>query len=275
MFLSDLLEAADHIENRAEFIRKTLGPKWNGLPGFEKLDDFIKKLAKIDPTSKGIYMPWLARLCINKPEINRVEDLDRLAKDLKIFEEKKSQIANKDINSYKSFADVYTAIEPFLTKKKTPEEKRAARLEKLKSSSIIDVYNGPEGWIKIPITKQAAQFLGQNTRWCTAGKNSNMFDSYNNEDRLFVVYDKATKARFQLHMQTGQFADVTDKMVAGGLKSVPNWAKDPIIDWYKEHNPQLTLKQLLGLSSMKQDTSLASGTEHEEVMDLMKKYGVL
>src|SRR5690606_36476763 len=114
-------------------------------------------------------------------------------------DENKSKIQNKDIMSYKTLADLFSAVEPFTKKRpKTAKEKQAEKIEKLKAEGIVDVYSGAEGWIKIPMNKKAAQFLGQNTRWCTAGKCQNMFDIYNKKDRLFVIYDKASKERYQL-----------------------------------------------------------------------------
>ena len=260
---------------RGEFIKNKFGPQWHGLHGYENIDAFLEKLGEIDPSPKGIYMPWIARLVITKPNENRAEDLDRVGQDLQAFEANKARIQNKDINAYKSFQDLFDVIAPFLQpKKKSKEdlakEKEAAKLAKIKGD-IITVYSGSEGWIRIPTTAEAAQFLGQNTRWCTAASKSNMFDYYNKSDKLFVVYDKATKTRSQLHIDSGQFAGEDDRNK--GMNAVPEWAREPIVSWYKENNPQLSLKQVMGLSGMS-DENLAKGTEHEGLLDLMKLYGV-
>lgn len=260
---------------RAEFIKNKFGPQWHGLPGYQDFDAFLEKLGEVDPSPNGIYMPWLARLAIAKPTENRAEDLDRVGNDLRAFEQFKRQITNKDINAYKSFQDLFDVIAPFLApKKKSKEElakeKEAARLAQIKGD-IETVYAGAEGWIRIPKTEEAAKFLGQNTRWCTAASKSNMFNYYNKSDILFVVYDKATKSRSQLHIDSGQFAGEDDRNK--GITAVPEWARDPIVNWYKKNNPQLTLKQIMGLTTIS-DENLAKGTEHEALLDLMKLYGV-
>jgi hypothetical protein len=260
---------------RADFIKNKFGPQWHGLHGFEDFDAFLEKLGEVDPSPKGIYMPWIARLAITKPQENRAEDLDRIGQDLQAFEANKARIQNKDINAYKSFQDLFDVIAPFLKPQKlTPEDKKkqkeAEKLAKVKDQ-IVTVYAGAEGWIRIPTTKEAAIFLGQNTRWCTAALKSNMFDYYNKSDVMFVVYDKATKSRSQLHIDSGQFAGEDDRNK--GMKAVPEWARTPIIEWYKKNNPQLSLKQIMGLSSFS-DENLAKGTEHEDLISLMQKYGV-
>jgi hypothetical protein len=262
-------------EQRAKFILDKMGTAWQGLPGYTDINSFVEKVAQIDPTAKGIYMPWIARLAISNPTENRAEDLDRVGNDLNEFERFKSRIANKDINSYKSFDQLFSAIEPFLVKKApTAAEKAAirdaAKLAKIKDQ-IVTVFMGSPGWIRIPTTKAAAQFLGQGTRWCTAATNMNMFDHYNQNDVMFVIYDKQSKKRSQLHIQSGQFANEADKNM--GVDSVPEWARQPIVDYYKATNPQLTFKQIMGLNKFT-DENLAAGTEHEDILNLMKQYGV-
>ncbi len=263
---------------RAEFIKKTYGEKWpkRGLPGYESIDAFIEKLGEIDPSRNGMYMPWLAKHAISNPNENRTEDLDRVGEDLRNFEQFKRQIERKDINQYRSFQDLYDVIAPFLrprelTKDEKEKAKQQAELEKVKKD-IITVYNGSEGWIRIPTTREAAIFLGQNTRWCTSARGNNMFDHYAKSDSLFVVYDKETKARSQLHIDSGQFAGEDDRNK--GLNAVPKWAQKPIVDWYKENNPQLSLRHIIALSNYS-DENLAVGTAHEELLDLMKHYEVM
>lgn len=262
---------------RGEFIKNKLGPQWKGLPGFKanEFDKFLDKLGDIDPSPKGIYMPWIARLAITKPSENRTEDLDRLHDDLLNFERFKRDIERKDINQYKSFADLYDVLAPFLAPKKKSKddlakEKAADELAKVKAD-IITVYAGPEGWIRIPTTQASATFLGQGTRWCTAGQKNNMFSHYNKSDNLFVVYDKDSKARFQMHIDSGQFAGEDDRNK--GMGAVPDWARQPILDYYKKNNPKMSLKHIMTLSSFG-DENLAAGTAHEDLIALMKQYGV-
>lgn len=276
-FIDSLLdeELTGHAANRAQFIKDKIAQHWKGLPGYPEIDPWLEKLAAVDPTQKKIYLPWIAKMCLKAPNENRTEDLDRVGEDLRAFEVHKAQIANKDINAYKSFNDLFDVIAPFLAPKKKSKEELAAekdakRLEKIKSE-ITTVYAGPEGWIRIPKTVESAKFLGQNTRWCTAADSNNMFSYYNKSDVLFVIYDKATKKRHQLHIDSGQFADEADRNQ--GMKTVPEWAWDHIINWYKANNPNLSIKHLMTLGVHSQE-NLAAGTVHSDLLDLMKLYNV-
>lgn len=263
--------------NRANFVKSKLEPHWKGLPGYPDIDTWLEKLAEVDPTTKKIYIPWLARMCVSKPNENRTEDLNRVGEDLRIFEINKAKIpvANKNIDTYKSFQELFDIIAPFLapkvkTKDDIAKEKQDAALAKVKDQ-IITVYQGPEGWIRIPTTLAASKFIGQNTRWCTSADKANRFEYYSKDDNLFVVYDKATKTRHQLHIQSGQYCDEKDSNI--GIKAVPDWAGKKILEYYQEHNPNLTMKQLMALQGFT-DKNLAKGTPHEELFDLFKQYGV-
>lgn len=272
-----LEELSAQKQKRADFIKKTLGSQWHGLQGFADLDAFIERLAEVDPSPNGQFMPWMAKLIIQAPDTNRPEDLARVADDLKNWERFKSQMASKDINAYKSFQSVYDAVAPFLKPRKKTKDEKAKEREEAKiaalKNDIVTVYNGAEGWIRIPMSQAAACYLGQQTRWCTAAKNNNMFNSYNNRDRMFVVYDKAQKERYQLHIESGQFADASDKMI--GMNAVPKWAQPHIVNWYKLNNPDLSLAHLMTLGKMDKSAQLiAPDHEHAGLLDLMNKYGV-
>lgn len=286
MFFREFLD--DDIENnllvedlegqkaqRADFIKQKYAEQWHGLPGYETIDAFVEKLGEVDPTRNGAYMPWLAKLAILKPGDNRAEDLDRVGEDLRHFETNKSRIANRDIGQYKSFQDLFDVIAPFLVPKEMTadekaKQKEAERLAKIKDQ-IITVYNGPEGWIRIPTSAEAAKFLGQNTRWCTAAERNNMFSHYNGSDVLFVIYDKQSKKRNQLHIDSGQFADEADRNQ--GIDTVPQWARQPLVDYYKANNPNLSLRHIMSLTKFT-DENLAKGTDHEDLINLMKEYGI-
>lgn len=241
----------------------------HGIDGAKTLDDLVRKVSKNDPTPDQKYVPWMINMILKAPKENRVEDLERLKADLTNFEKHKGK-HKADIEKMKSFEDVYTTIEPHLDKDAKEAANEAREFEKMKDEITL-VYEGPDGWIRIPNSVRSASFLGQSTRWCTAAKNGNMFSHYNKTDKMFVVYDKASKKRSQLHIQSGQFANEAD--ANQGTKAVPEWAREPIYQWYKKNNPQLTIKQLLTLSDFTKENP-AEGTDHEDLINLMKKYGV-
>ena len=253
-------------QKRADFIKSKLSAKFSpDKTQFASIDDLIQHVAQFDPTPNGAFMPWIVKCILSDPEKNRVEDLPKLSTDLKAFEKNKRNIENKDINSYKSFIQVYEVVKPFLEpKKKTPHELKQEKIR----NDIANVYIGPEGWIKIPTTKAAAQYLGQHTRWCTAGNKDNAFDTYNRQGPLFVIYDKESKQRIQLHVPTGQVADEEDK----SIKCAPIWAQAIIKKYVIGQSSNLRLKDAISLGKITGFDGIDVDDDYKDILDLIKKY---
>ena len=155
-------ELTSFAANRAKFIKDKLEPHWKGLPEYKDIDVWLEKLAEVDPTTKKIYMPWLARMCISDPRQNHTEDLGTVGDDLRIFELNKGKLVNKNIDFYKSFPELFGIVAQFKvpkvkTKDDKEKERQAKALEKVRAE-IITVYACPEGWIRIPTTMAASKF---------------------------------------------------------------------------------------------------------------------
>jgi len=272
IYLEEALEGFK--AKRAEFIKQKVADRDREIPGFSSVDDFLEAVANADPTIKGLYMTWIVTRILKDPGVNRTEDLARVRDDLVLFEKHKSEIQQKDINAYKTFHDLYDAVSPFTKKRKpTAKEKQEKRLGKIRGD-IETVYDSQEGWIRIPKTKSAACYLGQNTRWCTAGRRSNMFDQYNKDDPLFVIYDKDAQKRYQLHIFTGQFNDVADKPVK--LGNVPQWARQPLLDWYKNNVSDVKFRQVMTLSKLTSPDMVRNmvSAPQADLLSLMDEYGI-
>lgn len=275
MHLSRLLYLLEsQKDERVQFVKTQMGGKLSLVT--DDVDSLLAKIAEIDPSPNGGLIPWIARLIAKDPDQNKPEDLDRLAGDITVFLKHKREIANKDLNSYKSFQAVYDAIAPFMVKKKPTADERsatrqAAKIAKFKTE-IETIYSGPEGWVRIPHSKGSAQFLGQGTRWCTSAKSQCQFDSYNERDKLFVVFDKSKKERFQLHIETGSYADSADKMQ--DITTLPDWARPAIIAWYKKNRPDLSFKHVMRLGTLGADVSDLGDDTHGDLLSLMSQYGV-
>lgn len=294
-----LLEALEGQKiQRGTFIKDKHGKNFKGLPDYDDIDSLIEKIGEVDPTRNGTYMQWIADRLFLNPNVNRTEDLDRLREDLQNFERVKARMTEKDINKYKTFQDLYNAIAPLLvprqkTEKELEKEAEAAEAAAVKDQIIV-VYNGPEGWIKIPKTERASKYIGKGTRWCTSSDRNNRYTHYSSTDNLFVILDKAVAARYkedlkkwqenptkdkqptsavhQLHINGGEYKDQADN--EKGMQAVPEWARPHILKYYKDHNPNLTWKQIMVLSTFGDD-NLAAGSVHEGFIDLYAMYNAI
>ena len=142
-----------------------------------------------------------------------------------------------------------------------------ARIEKDQKQDAIYsqrkvVYSGKEIAIIQPLTKGAACYYGQGTRWCTAatgvdeqGNPKNLFDHY--KENLYVVIPKKpgyVGEKYQIHMDTRSIMDERDEKIS---------AQDLI-----DNFPELTttfLNEELQKSVQYEKISLA--VEHKEEVD--------
>jgi len=191
----------DKLQQRNMSDRNKLQPK-----------EIINKIIDADPTKNQQYSLWIIQTYINKG-INYLEDLSRVYNALTLFNKFKNKlpINQRDIQKIKKLSELENLVDQFKEVKTGKEVKQNISDEIKKQTKII--YNGQEGKIIIPLTKEASCYLGQNTRWCTAATESeNMFNDYNNEGPLYIILPK-DGTKWQFHLQSEQLMDEQDDEV--------------------------------------------------------------
>lgn len=171
--------------------------QWQALPAAERspkvLPAEFEALLGVDPTPQKQYLEWLIRQTLKLSGAARQrfigEDLTPLAADLKLFTRLKPRlpVEQRDLNRYKDALALATALEPYRAGDQLASKAEQAR--EIKSQSIRLLDQEPY-LVLIPKTKEAAQFYGAGTRWCTAAENNNYFDQYNEDGPLFIIIQK-------------------------------------------------------------------------------------
>lgn len=188
-------------------------------------------LIRLDPTFDesrdrvGTYGRWILNLFLKNGNIDvwHITDL------LNNFERNKRFLKNKNIMSFKSMEEVdeYLADEDSYNSASARQRLRAARtaeknVDLEKESKII--YDSPHWSIVTPLTYEASCALGNGTRWCTASRNSReYFDDYTKDGPLYIVKDKDTGERYQLHFETESFMDEYDDPIDVMDLLLTNW----------------------------------------------------
>ena len=209
------------VENRLDFLKKRyhdLSSQHEYPAGYVRRHDFTGELDHLfdDPidiitwfddndetNTNGKYLDWVLNLY--KKKLIRQEDAPYIWELLGEFEQYKSKIPNKDINFYKNRRELRDAINHAkglsVQDIGTPIDHKGAK--KIFSEKGVTVY-------KI-LDLQAARFYAEGTEWCTKAKE--MFDKYNNQGPLYVVFCKDSTgkpSRFQFHFPSNQFMDPSD-----------------------------------------------------------------
>ena len=161
-----------------------------------------------DPTAKGggigKYTKWILNLAKRgqwKPGDSH-ETRDCLERFAKIG----SKLEKKDIQQYKSVAELYQTLQD-ASGVKTRSETRNEGSEK--------VYEDDDWMIIHPMTQEAAVLYGKGTQWCTAATEyNNQFNYYNEKGPLYIIISKKYPAKkWQFHTESDSFMDVNDHRI--------------------------------------------------------------
>ena len=179
-------------------------------------------------TKVGGYVKWILKLYQNGSwkTGDSVETKDLLGKFNKL--KTRLPVEQRDINSYSSVSELYNTLKPYLNIQSRSEIKQEAE----------KVYEDNEWLIIIPHTEEAACYYGANTKWCTAAKEDNMFDYYNEKGPLYINIHKPTNRKYQFQFESRQFMDEEDKPIQ--LNELP-WTKG-VLDYYKSINKEIYFK---------------------------------
>lgn len=177
----------------------------------DEADRLMMSVIRADPTyqqngtTTGDYGIWLLNQelkdNIQKFEATRDISITDLLND---FIEKKPNLANKDLNSYKSPDELYNVLSEVQLTGRQRERKLRKDISGAKhigSTANFDIY--------IPETYEASCALGKGSGWCTAdSRTSKYFDYYKNEygGDYYIVISKDGNYKYQLHFESQQYS---------------------------------------------------------------------
>ena len=168
-----------------------------------------KQIEPGDPTKQKKFAQALALKYANG--LIKWEDVtstltDYLAKFFKLGLKKKLKPEHSDFNRYKDLKTFYDAVDTYPDPDENSEVKGKGESK--------EVFDNEEMRIIVPKDEAAACYYGQGTRWCTAAKNDNMFNMYNNEGPLYIILPKNpryTGEKYQLHSDSDGYVQIMDE----------------------------------------------------------------
>ena len=181
------------------------------------IDAILAILERGDPTPNKEYTQAIAKMYGNG--LSKAEDVvstlaDYLSKFDKLKRRKKIQPPRNDFNRLEEFMDVVDEY---------PDEEAESKPEEKKNAT--ELYRDNQLIVTIPNDVEAACYYGQGTRWCTAGKNNNMYDYYTRGDRpLYLIIPRQQAypgEKYQFHFETKQFMNEQDRQIGDdGMKKL-------------------------------------------------------
>jgi hypothetical protein len=95
--------------------------------------------------------------------------------------------------------------------------------------------------IVVPKNEAASCYYGQGTRWCTAGRDNNMYDRYASDGDLYILLPKKPDyegEKYQLHFSSNQFMDEGDNYV-DSVKDLITKRFGNLLPFFMEREPSL------------------------------------
>jgi hypothetical protein len=176
------------------------------------LQYLLELIEKSDPTKNKQYVPWIVRMYVNTPSLKFEDAVSKVTEPLKKFfqltNKKQIPAPNNDIGRIKDLAGLVQIVDQHPDVEDKPKNVDRGQAKAYHEDQDIRVI--------VPEDETAACYYGQGTKWCTAGREHNMFDSYNKQGEMYIVIPKKpayTGEKYQFHFQTKQFMDEKDHRV--------------------------------------------------------------
>ncbi len=196
------------------------------------------KFRQADPTPNGKYLEWLV-LSYLGGGIQRYEDLTsqvRPALEDYLYLRSTGKI-RRDPNPYKDYTNImnlcgtqgcrmrrrgkmfglpglYTVFEPYKEELEARREKEVEQEVSEKDYRVV--IDNEEIKVIVPLTEKGACKYGAGTKWCTAARNDNMFEHYNEQGELYIVIPKRPEhigEKYQIHVELKQVINEVEQVM--------------------------------------------------------------
>jgi Leucine-rich repeat (LRR) protein len=187
---------------------------------FEKINELSRK--DIIDEVCAIYLNGKLGNPNSLENIGRYKDANEIL--VKLRKSKKDIQASfkslEELENYVNSEPIQNIIKEIDTKKekKTAITEEQKRIKELGEDDVEIILSNGDVTVYHPTTEAGAIFYGRGTRWCTAAKNNNMFNQYNEEGPMYIIQNNKVNQhinnkKFQIHLESNQLMNPKDESV--------------------------------------------------------------
>ena len=207
------------------------------------IDHIMVVIENSDPTANKEYVQWLTKVYANQG-IKLEDIISRGNSALKMYHEFKVKkilpaeyrdIGRIDFAGLESIAQNLDLRNALAAKE---EQEAAKTVDKGEAETVFD---NAAVRIVVPKNEAASCYYGQGTRWCTAGRDNNMYDRYARDGDLYILLPKQPDyegEKYQLHFSSNQFMDEGDNYV-DSVKDLITKRFGNLLPFFMEREPSL------------------------------------
>ncbi len=174
-------------------------------------EEALAILERSDPTPKKAFVLILLKWYLNG-SMRLLEDAYKATEPLKLYSKFRLRSDVPDISTL-SFSDLLLLGDRLAGTKSKKEENKEEENAFYQNDEAELILDNSDWKVVIPKTEEAAKYFGRNTKWCTSAENDNQFGYYSDYGDLYIILEKKTNKRWQLHPESGQFMNELDNVV--------------------------------------------------------------
>lgn len=143
----------------------------------------------------------------------------------------------RNITQFKNLPDLYDAVSGFERGSDEPQNK-TQELKAIREKEIDRIYEDSQWKVVSPKTERASCLVGKGTQWCTsADKSNNMFDSYNNRGKLYILISKEDDSKYQIHFEDNQLMDSRNRALPASYFFDSILEDNELFFWFEKNIP--------------------------------------
>ncbi len=193
----------------------------------KNVDKLPIEIINADPLSTKKYLEWIIKSYIDNG-IKLFEDMGRVKTALLEYGYllKKKLITNKFEQNIHAFCGLAgcqqgkrtrKGLDEFLDQYNTElKEMRRVSEIKIAKKDVEKVYEDEDLMIITPLTQEASCKYGAGTKWCTAARESNVFEYYSSQGPLYILIPKKPRydrEKYQIHIESNSIMNEKDEHI--------------------------------------------------------------
>lgn len=171
-----------------------------------------EQLKRIVDSVPHKYLMWVGK---TYDGINFEENFPKLYTSLNKFTNLSTNLPKTDINQYRNFEEVISAISIY-------ENRDRRDVKKVEGGNVV--YDDGKLFVVNPLDYKSSCYYGRGTKWCTAAETDTHFRKYNEDGKLFYIIDRTKPTSDPLYKVAflrkfdgeKKFFDSTDEYVKSG-----------------------------------------------------------
>jgi hypothetical protein len=189
---------------------KDFAERINGDPDLQLqvMNFILGRIEAADPSPKKKFVPVMTRWYVER-EFLYLEDLGRVIAALRTYMKFKNRFNGINLKTI-SFEEFEEIMDETLTQPSNSQEDKATEQGFYDRQEASLIHDDNEIKIVNPHTEAASCFFGRNTKWCTAAREDNQFDHYDEMGSIFIILFKKENRRWQWHFEQEEFMDERD-----------------------------------------------------------------